>query len=734
MSDRHFIAPLNSGLINVVKPFAIPNEAFAQLNNAYVWRERLRKRFGSVYMTPTTEYATGYKQLQSRLRFKVGVTVGGNMGATLLPLATADIKVGQMVSVGNEMYTLYDITGTTASFKKTDSATVTLDTVVRELQITGSATLADNVYYYPALPVMGLSTYEKGNINDFPTYAFDTRFVYQYDTTGWERITLGDSIWTGSNSDFFWAATWQGITDNAEILFVTNNVAADGIRYWDGITWVKPADPKFTYQAGKQIQTALMILPWKNRLWLFSTTEDGVLYFNRIRWCQNGSPLEDDAWRENIVGKGGFLDAPTQERIIAAVSLRDRIILYFEQSTWEMVYTENPVLPVVLQQLNSELGAQSTFSGVPFDIQNFAIGYTGVHQCNGVNVNRIDEKIPDFVFDISNVNNGTMRIQGIRDYFMEMVYWALPLSSKQSTTATIFPNAVLTYNYRSQSWGVNDDSITCFGYFRNKAAATWGNTTTPWEQLTVPWNSSTQTLRFRQVLAGNQEGYTFIIDPNSPTNSQVLQITNITWAASVATFTVINHNLREDDWLLIKDAQGDPVGIDNQSIQVKDADTADTFKVNDPQGLFNFTYLGGGTLGRITPIDILTKQYNFYQESGRNFLIDKVDFLIEKTSSGAITVDYYTNTSANLPLIPAAQATQSLVGTGTLETTPYTLVPMEKKQNQLWHTIYPQAQGNYIQLRFYLTDAQKASLSTALADFQVYAMCFTTRPTSMRLQ
>ena len=47
MADRFFIAPYdqNSGLQTNVKPWLIPDEAFSELNNAYVFRGRVRKRF-----------------------------------------------------------------------------------------------------------------------------------------------------------------------------------------------------------------------------------------------------------------------------------------------------------------------------------------------------------------------------------------------------------------------------------------------------------------------------------------------------------------------------------------------------------------------------------------------------------------------------------------------------------------------------------------------------------------
>ena len=99
-----------------------------------------------------------------------------------------------------------------------------------------------------------------------------------------------------------------------------------------------------------------------------------------------------------------------------------------------MAYTNNQVAPFVWQQINTELGSESTFSAVPFDRSILTMGSVGVHACNGVNVDRIDKKIPDEVFSISKDNNGVYRVAGIRDYYTEMVYWTFP----QDITKPIF--------------------------------------------------------------------------------------------------------------------------------------------------------------------------------------------------------------------------------------------------------------------------------------------------------
>src|SRR3990167_7325496 len=93
----------------------IHDSAYSELENVYVWRDRVRKRFGSEYMQPTTRYPLGYRQLQSRLRIKVGTTDGaGALAPTAIAgaPATLAIAVGQMISIGNNMWTVTDVSVT----------------------------------------------------------------------------------------------------------------------------------------------------------------------------------------------------------------------------------------------------------------------------------------------------------------------------------------------------------------------------------------------------------------------------------------------------------------------------------------------------------------------------------------------------------------------------------------------------------------------------------------------
>lgn len=718
-TDRFMIAPINSGLQTDLKPFLIPDDAFEKLTNAYIFRGRVVKRFGSLLMNRLL--ATEYAQLSSRLR----VNIGHTPGPIALPNPGPGLAIGQIFSVGNSIFTVYQL-GAGVATKSTDigGATATINSAVAPNTITFAGIAAGlDVYFYPSLPVMGLITYEQSLINDEHIYAFDTRNAYWYVAGAWERLPA-PFIWSGGNADFFQGCNYRGVLSSDYLLFVSNNV--DPIRYWDTNIWVEPV---ITFAPGSTVRTARLIFSFKGRLLLLNTTETvgGItnVYRNRCRFSINGDPFSPNAWRQDISGKGDFIDAPTKQTIVSAMFLKDRIIVYFERSTWELAWTGNEVYPFRWQQINSELGVESTFSVVPFDQVAIGIGNTGIHACNGANVERIDDKIPDSVFEISNIGDGIFRVCGIRDYYSEMVYWAFP-----ALVEGTYPGRVLVYNYKTGSWAFNEDSITAFGYYQNETTVTWNSTELTWEEAGMTWGSGQLQAKFRNVIAGNQEGYVFMISRDISRNCPALSITNVvTTAPNVTEITCIDHNLQANEYIFIESSYND-AALNDLVFQVQNVLSPNVFTIAVDHPAI---YQGGGTVARVSNIDIQTKQYNFYGDKGRNSLINKVDFNVDSTWVGEVTVDYMIS-SSDISQLDDGAATGALVGTGTLELYPYALAPSENRQTRLWHPIYPMADGECIQLHIYLSPAQITTSAIAFSDFQLNAMIFYTLPTSSRLQ
>lgn len=793
--ERHLIANYSTGLQKDVRQWRLMDDAFHLLNNMYVWRGRLRKRFGSYLMGPTDN-----NPLTSRLRINIGTTPGpinipGTATNTLL-------QIGQMFSVGNDIFTIYQLGAGVLTLSTNPGATATINSVAHPNTVTfvgepgGTA-----VFWYPSFPVMGLTQFEVGLINDHPSYAFDPYFAYVFmQATGWVRSGTGTTpLWNGQLDttfmNFFWATNWKGATVNVTTMFVTNfqvtnkngaGAATDDPIWYltqldDGtgaLTWTAALGANGFYflpapgtpavpgprLSSAYVVTARIIIPFRNRLVLLNTVEStnvgdvwgaGVnsWYPQRARYSFNGSPLARNAWYEpgqsdndgmgaaSIAAGAGFIDAPTDEQIITAEFIKDRLIVYFERSTWELAYTGNEQLPFIWNRLNTELGSQSTFSTVPFDKEVLTIGNTGIHACNGSNVQRIDQIIPDEVFDFDVKSNNSVRIAGIRDYKPEMVYWSIPFDN--ATSNQIFPNKVLVYNYKQPSWSYNDDTFTAFGYFEQSSDVTWQSLNITWAEDNDTWESNVEEAQGIQIIAGNQEGFVMILDAQETSrNAPSLQITNLTNNGATINLVVINHNLFNGDWVAVENSgmtnfdvsytqnpHGWYPGI-YQIISIIDRNNI-TIRLNDFQ-VVTGTYLGGGTLTRVSNTEMQSKQWNPYDKEDKNVYLHKIDFAVQRTISGQITIDYWPS-STKVSMLQSD--TGAIMGTGVLETSPYSPVfyPLEQVQTRLWHPIYFQTDGECIQLNIYLSDIQISNPNIAWEDLEIEAMILFTERTTDRL-
>lgn len=754
--DRFLIAPFSSGLQRDLRPWLIMDDAMAELENAYVWRGRVRKRFGSTLMTQNSS-GLGTAPLFSRLRIAleggsgVGTTDGSGDATGTLPGTIPLTKVGQLFSIGTQIFTV-DHLGTPAALNDTGaSITASLNTTSGVYTFVGTDFINTQIYFYPALPVMGIDNFEVGAINNQPVYAFDTQFAYTYNG-GWNRSGTGTTPeWHGTNLNFFWVSNYRGATPDITVMFITNFNATvptpaatdDPIWYFDGTSWGN-LTPIFS-TAGDVAYTSRLIVSFKNRLLLLNVVEQNAMgtvntsFVNRCRYSFNGSPFAANAWiqQNNINGGnkyagGGFIDAATEEAIISAEFIKDRLIVYFERSTWELAYTGNSNIPFVWQKLNTELGSEAQQSTVPFDKEILTIGNTGVHACNGSNVQRIDNKIPDIVFQIIDKNIGVQRVSGIRDYFSEMVYWTFP--SIEQNANEVYPAKVLVYNYRNGSWAINDDCFTSWGYFEQQQDITWQNIETTWEDNNNTWNSGIQDAQFRQVIGGNQQGFVLVIDSDESRNAPSMQITALV-ANMVPGFidlTIIDHTLNVGDYIAIENCQGS-TQLNGLIFKVYSFNTINEISI-EFDGAFD-PYTGGGTVARVSQISIQTKQWNPYDKKGMNVYLSKIDFGVDATSTGQIVVDYYPS-STELSMLEQGGplGTDMIMGTGILETFPYPTIPLELQQNRLWHPVYFQTDGECIQLQIYLNDIQMRTPAIAWSDFQLEGMVLHTQPTSTRLQ
>jgi len=584
---KTFIGPYETGTQRNLEPLWLPNEAFETLEDVYVWRGRVRKKSG--YSTLGRLNDAG----ATATPVAIGNAISGNStfssgawaAAGDLPLAPGSVAINVAVGValwpanitlvdnGNGTLTASNAAiagGYTLCYGTINYETGTFDLYFDPVLPVGGpfAVTVTAFRHLPRLSAMGLGTYEQTNINREELIAFDEDFSYLYNTaTGvFDPLVDGAAVvqeWSGSNSDFFW--TWNYYQDNASnyLFWATNNIAnsivagqtRDGIQIYNGTNWT--AQTPQIDATPNELRGCLILVSYKDRMIALNTLEGLVTpagatrHPNRARWSQNGVPYtttlggaDANAWRDDIVGRGGFIDAPTREAIVSAGFVKDTLLVYFERSTWQLRYTGNELLPFVWEQINAELGSESTFSSVMFDKGVMTVGDKGIYASSAINVERIDNKVPSLVFNIHNDNEGPARVHGIRDFYNELVYWCYPDDDTDGT----FPNKTICLNYAEGSYSIFNDSFTCFGYWQDVTDYTWA--TLPfdtWSSWDIPWGSPIGQSYFPSIVAGNQKGFILRLNQGIE-NGAYADIESIT-NANPAVVQVANHNLNTGQFI-----------------------------------------------------------------------------------------------------------------------------------------------------------------------------------------
>lgn len=670
-----------SGLIQEREEFLLPDDAYPILQNAYVWREKLLRKKGYELLgrLQRTETITA-----------LALTAGSVNLVTALSLgATASIVPGSLSVTGSVDGTLYTDTllnGTLTLTGGTGTAgTINYATGLLSIAGGGAETLTGTVDYYPGLPVMGIRTRELQNSSVDQTVFFDQVYAYIYNNTTMQfqefipGTTWNDSNATTMGTDFFWStnywvsATPMFSTTNKKLFWVTNNTGADGatsdpIRITDGTTWVDFDSSTWNQiDATNFLFNSLSMLPFRGRMLMFNTwegtTKAAALQFsNRIRWSTIGNPFipyaagppATGSWRDDIRGQGGFLDIPTSEDIVSVGFVRDNLVIYCERSTWQLRYTGRSIAPFQIEKVNSELGGEGPFSAVQFDTSLVGIGDKGIVECDSYKSERIDIKIPDYVFGFTSptpTNNSPFRVHGIRDFINRLAYWTVPLAADRNP---IFPTQRLVYNYENDSWATFSDSLTTLGTYQPQSSRNWLNTKLPWVQLPFSWIKS-RVADIPLIVGGNQQGFIETLDVQT-VNDYSLFISNIVGHTTTPTVvTSPNHNMRDGFVIEINEI---PTGTayDNLNggifgIAVIDANSFKLFtydpasmqfsspQLDVPSGI----YVGGGLIKIRENFSINSKKFNFLDD-GQNIQLGYIDILMSATEPnepGAISLFIY---------------------------------------------------------------------------------------------
>lgn len=426
-------------------------------------------------------------------------------------------------------------------------------------------------------------------------------------------------------------------------------------------------------------------------------------------------------WFEDSAGFGGFITAGVTQEIRTVSSNEDVLIVGFETSQVRIVYSGNDIVPFNFFIINSEYGSTSTFSAVNLDKGVISRGSRGFVITSQTNAARIDLEIPDEVFQISNLENGTERLCAQRDFINEWIYFTYP----SSQISYKFPTQTLQFNYRDNSWATNFECYTTYGLFRRQSGFIWatvGNEFETWAEWNQPWNAGTSDLLQPEVIAGNQQGFVVFRDQGTG-EAESLYIQG--FSGNIVTSP--DHCLNEGDFIVIKNCLGSIGAEVNGKIFSVQNPTTNTFELN-PVFSGVFTYLGSGVIERLYIPYIQTKQFPVAWQMARKTRIGAQQYLLTATQNSQITLLIFLSQNSSSPynngaILPnVSSINNALVYSSVLYTSPESTnlgltpansnlnMPTAIQQAEIWHRMNTSLIGDTVQIGFTLSEEQMRSL------------------------
>jgi len=305
--------------------------------------------------------------------------------------------------------------------------------------------------------IMGIHLYLNNGMPQL--LVFDTLRVNRYHVSDqtMNDITGDSDIFSGDNKDFFSLVNWLGKA------YFCNNV--DQVYQYDGRGDVSvfniqlDADDPET----NQLDTCRFLFVKNDRLVLLDVTEFGDWLPQRLRY----SPTLSFDFSQ---AGAGFVDAPTQERIVSAGWVGKDIVVFFQGlysgSLWKIRTTGDSDLPFRWEKISTTDTSLAPYSLVEFNDGIAVIGLNNILWYDGFKIQYLDlQKVRDIVddFDSSKIRFSTGH-NVIEDQHIFFTY-----TSQGGST----PDRVLDYNIIEQGWSVYTVPAHCFGTFTNQAVPIW---------------------------------------------------------------------------------------------------------------------------------------------------------------------------------------------------------------------------------------------------------------------
>lgn len=279
------------------------------------------------------------------------------------------------------------------------------------------------------------------------------------------------------------AISWDSSRD---LIVFTNN--KDPITFLDlnDLTISRPDMPITTPALQKrfnQVKTAKAVKFFKNRLLLIAPTITGTETLQDGYWAQSvrWSSLFLDQNTENSYwnftadqpGYGGEFSPDTNEEIIGCGNVKDKLVLWFSESSYALAPTTSPQVPFSIYKINSSLYSACTHSVTNTNTHTQILGQFGYIQSDGNYSERFDLDISETIKNINFDLHYKVSAHSFSDenYLITLLY-------PTKYPATSEPNAAIVYNIIDKSFTTLSfpvTQITALGSAKVSSLVIWGD-------------------------------------------------------------------------------------------------------------------------------------------------------------------------------------------------------------------------------------------------------------------
>lgn len=627
------IYDLRSGLNLAQEPWKSPADSFTVLDNFMLRRGLLRKRNGmsvygqqgerqseTIHPNPSPAHQTGTLTHTPVIPRSIIITSGTK---TAYDDGEGSI-VGDVAAVGGAVVNTINYTTGVYNFDFNAAPGAFITTAVyHTVLVEDTRGIIEFNRYVGSNHLLTFQTKRMSKYNT--TYeSFENIASFGGDYELWDSTNL---VWTLAYNDNLW------ITDKT-VYNAGGGFPVNGIRYYDGSVIRDPIadDGSLFYGAGANdyYVSAAMIFSIEDRIFMLDVKEGAAAthYPQRVIWCWKGNPTAVTAWRRDMAGHGGYVDAPTNENIISLAVLGNMPIVGFEHSVWALDYVGDPNEPVKWRRISGSKDVSATFSAMEYTDAVAFLGGKGLVATNGSLCDNFDKVIPDFIYNVDLDNISKVCAGKADDY--DQAWLAYPTMPDSSTN-----NSVLVYNYEDKAFSKYDLECFCFGTWISSSDLTFADYhgITVAEMAGIRWGSSSMQAGYPLLLTGGGSGYIYNINDDEAN-------TDVT------------------DW--------------------------------------------DGTTSNID-FELQTGRLNPFIEKGYEVLLQQVGFFVTKLTSGQFSVDFYVDED----LEPIWTSTiDCSTGTG----------------DKMWVFADAVISGEFIKMRIYLSDAQKADVDIPLQQLEIHGM------------